>query len=120
MSSAPRLSARFASARAEKRAALIVYLTADDPDGVTSLRLMRAAADAGADIIEIGVPWSDPSADGKAIQAASQRALAAGGGLRRSLEIAKALREVAVIVVNVSGRGDKDMNTIAKRLGVTL
>jgi len=92
VSSAPRLAARFARARAEKRAALIVYLTADDPDGVTSLRLMRAAADAGADVIEIGIPWSDPSADGKAIQAAMHRALGRGGGLRRALGLCSELR----------------------------
>ncbi len=92
MSSAPRLAARFARARAEKRAALIVYLTADDPDGATSLRLMRAAAEAGADVIEIGIPWSDPSADGKAIQAAMHRALARGGGLRRALGLCSELR----------------------------
>jgi tryptophan synthase alpha chain len=92
VSSAPRLAARFARARAEKRAALIVYLTADDPDGVTSLRLMRAAAEAGADVIEIGIPWSDPSADGKAIQAAMHRALARGGGLRRALGLCSELR----------------------------
>ena len=92
MSSAPRLAARFARARAEKRAALIVYLTADDPDGVTSLRLMRAAAEAGADVIEIGIPWSDPSADGKAIQAAMHRALGRGGGLRRALGLCSELR----------------------------
>jgi tryptophan synthase alpha chain len=92
VSTAPRLGARFARARAEKRAALIVYLTADDPDGATSLRLMRAAADAGADIIEIGVPWSDPSADGKAIQAAMHRALGRGGGLKRSLALCTELR----------------------------
>jgi tryptophan synthase alpha chain len=87
-----RLAERFARARAEKRAALIVYLTADDPDGATSLRLMKAAADAGADIIELGVPWSDPSADGRAIQAAMHRALAKGGGLRRSLALCTELR----------------------------
>jgi tryptophan synthase alpha chain len=92
VSSAPRLAARFARARAEKRAALIVYLTADDPDGVTSLRLMRAAAEAGADVIEIGIPWSDPSADGKAIQAAMHRALGRGGGLRRALGLCSELR----------------------------
>jgi tryptophan synthase alpha chain len=92
VSSSPRLGARFARARAEKRAALIVYLTADDPDGATSLRLMRAAAEAGADIIEIGVPWSDPSADGKAIQAAMHRALGRGGGLRRALGLCSELR----------------------------
>jgi tryptophan synthase alpha chain len=89
---APRLAARFARARAEKRAALIVYLTADDPDGTTSLRLMRAAVDSGADVIEIGVPWSDPSADGKAIQAAMHRALGRGGGLRRALALCSELR----------------------------
>lgn len=93
MSPAPRLAARFARARAEKRAALIIYLTADDPDGETSLRLMSAAIDAGADVIEIGVPWSDPSADGKAIQAAMHRALARGGGLRRSLVLCRQLRD---------------------------
>jgi tryptophan synthase alpha chain len=92
LSSAPRLAARFARARVEKRAALIVYLTADDPDGATSLRLMRAAAEAGADVIEIGIPWSDPSADGKAIQAAMHRALGRGGGLRRALGLCTELR----------------------------
>ena len=93
MNAAPRLAARFARARTEKRAALIIYLTADDPDGETSLRLMRAAIDAGADVIEIGVPWSDPSADGKAIQGAMHRALARGGGLRRSLLLCRQLRD---------------------------
>ena len=87
-----RLAAIFARARAEKRAALVIYLTAHDPDGETSQRLMLAAAEAGADIIEVGVPWSDPSADGKVIQAAVHRALAKGGGLGRSLEICRALR----------------------------
>ena len=91
VSAAPRLAARFARARAEKRAALVVYLTAGDPDGTTSLRLMRAAADAGADIIELGVPWSDPSADGPSIQAAMQRALGRG---RRAAARARALREL--------------------------
>lgn len=93
MSPSRRLGACFARARAEKRAALILYLTADDPDAETSLRLMRAAVDAGADVIEIGVPWSDPSADGKAIQAAMHRALARGGGLRRSLVLCRQLRD---------------------------
>ena len=93
MSPSPRLAAVFARARAEKRAALIIYLTADDPDSETSLRLMRAAVDAGADVIEIGIPWSDPSADGKAIQAAMHRALGRGGGLRRSLALCRRLRD---------------------------
>jgi tryptophan synthase alpha chain len=87
-----RLAERFARARAERRTALVIYLTAGDPDAETSRRLMEGAAAAGADVIEVGVPWSDPSADGPTIQAASERALAAGGGLRRSLEITHALR----------------------------
>jgi tryptophan synthase alpha chain len=88
-----RLAERFARAHAEQRKVLVIYLTADDPDFETSRRLLIAAAEAGADIIEVGMPWSDPSADGPSIQAAMHRALAAGGGLRRSLELCRALRE---------------------------
>jgi tryptophan synthase alpha chain len=88
-----RLAERFARARAEKRKVLVIYLAANDPDLATSRRLLIAAADSGADVIEVGVPWSDPSADGPAIQASMHRALAAGGGIRRSLELCAALRE---------------------------
>ena len=88
-----RLADRFARAKAEKRAALVIYLTGQDPDDETSRRLTLAAAEAGADIIELGVPWSDPSADGKAIQAAIHRALAAGGGMTKSLAACRALRQ---------------------------
>jgi tryptophan synthase alpha chain len=87
-----RLAQLFARCRAENRKALVVYLTAGDPDFETSRRLILAAAAAGADIIEIGMPWSDPSADGLAIQAAMQRALAAGGGLSRALALCSAVR----------------------------
>ena len=90
-----RLQAIFARAKAENRKALVVYLTALDPDFDTSRRLMLAAARAGADIIEIGVPWSDPSADGLAIQGAMRRALAAGGSLTRALELCAAVRAEA-------------------------
>ena len=88
-----RLSAVFERARAEKRKALVLYLTAYDPDAATSQRLLLAAAEAGVDIIELGVPWSDPSADGEVIQHAMHRALAAGGGLRRTLELCAVVRE---------------------------
>jgi tryptophan synthase alpha chain len=88
-----RLAAAFARARAEHRKALVLYLTGSFPDFETSQRLLLAAARAGADIIELGVPWSDPSADGPAIQAAMRRALAAGGGLRASLALCRAVRD---------------------------
>ena len=87
-----RIERAFARARAEKRKALVVYLAALDPDFETSRRLMLAAAGAGADIIEIGIPWSDPSADGPVIQAAMRRARAAGGGLSRALDLCRAVR----------------------------
>jgi len=87
-----RLEKVFARCRAENRKALVVYLTAVDPDFDTSRRLILASAAAGADIIEVGVPWSDPSADGLAIQSAMQRALAAGGGLGRALALCRAVR----------------------------
>lgn len=82
----------FARARSENRKALVVYLTASDPDAETSRRLVLAAARAGADVIELGVPWSDPSADGPAIQAAMARALRSGGGLKAALGICRRVR----------------------------
>jgi len=87
-----RIDRCFARVRAEGRKALVVYLTATDPDQETSRRLIQGAIDGGADIIEVGVPWSDPSADGPIIQAAVLRAMRAGGGMRRSLELCRALR----------------------------
>jgi tryptophan synthase alpha chain len=88
-----RLTQIFARAKEKKRAALVIYLTAQDPDDETSRRLMLAAAEAGADIIEVGIPWSDPSADGKAIQAAIHRALASGGGMTKGLALTRVLRQ---------------------------
>jgi len=88
-----RLRDCLARAKAAKLAALVIYLTGQDPDDETSRRLMFAAAEAGADVIELGVPWSDPSADGKAIQAAIHRAIAAGGGMTKSLALCRALRQ---------------------------
>jgi tryptophan synthase alpha chain len=87
-----RIDAAFDRARQQKRKALVIYLTASDPDLDTSRRLLLAAARAGADILEVGVPWSDPSADGPAIQRAMHRALQAGGGLSNTLAMCKQLR----------------------------
>jgi tryptophan synthase alpha chain len=87
-----RIAAAFARARAERRKSLVIYLTAGDPDLETSRRLIEAAIAAGADIIEVGVPWSDPSADGPVIAAAMRRALRSGGGLRASLDLCRAVR----------------------------
>ncbi len=73
-----RIAARFAALRGAGRGALVTYLQAFDPDLATSLAILRGLPGAGADIIEIGVPFSDPMADGPIIQAAAQRALKAG------------------------------------------
>jgi tryptophan synthase alpha chain len=82
----------FAAARRERRAALIPYLTVGDPSLAASLEIALALAEAGADIIELGVPFSDPVADGPVIQAASQRALAQGVRLADALELARQVR----------------------------
>jgi tryptophan synthase alpha chain len=91
---AERISATFAACAAKGRAAFVGYLMAADPDIETSLNNIKALADAGADIIELGAPFTDPMADGPAIQKAAQRALAAGGSLTATLEIARRFRLV--------------------------
>jgi len=87
-----RIERRFAALRQEGRAGLATYLTAGDPDPDTSARLLGGLAAAGADLIEIGMPFSDPMADGPAIQEAGQRALKAGMSLRRTLALVRELR----------------------------
>lgn len=87
-----RIAARFAALKAQDRAALITFLMAGDPDLETSLALVEALPAAGADIIEIGIPFTDPMADGPAIQAAGLRALKAGMTLRKTLGLVKAFR----------------------------
>ncbi|MGD8606493.1 MAG: tryptophan synthase subunit alpha [Myxococcales bacterium] len=87
-----RIADAFAKARSEDRAALVIYLCAGDPDLETTEELVVAAADAGADVIELGVPFSDPTADGPAIQRAAERALAGGTTLRKVLETVRAIR----------------------------
>jgi tryptophan synthase alpha chain len=87
-----RIERRFAALRQAGRAGLVTYLTAGDPDLETSTRLFAGLAAAGADLIEIGMPFSDPMADGPAIQAAGQRALRAGMRLAGSLALVRQLR----------------------------
>jgi tryptophan synthase alpha chain len=88
-----RIDHRFAALKQEGRAALITFLTAGDPDPATSLAILRALPAAGADIIEIGMPFSDPMADGPTIQASSQRALKAGQTLKKTLEMVRSFRQ---------------------------
>jgi tryptophan synthase alpha chain len=87
-----RIDARFAELKKQDRAAFITFLMAGDPDSVTSLDIIKALPKAGADIIEIGMPFTDPMADGPAIQAAGLRALKAGMTLRKTLAMVREFR----------------------------
>jgi tryptophan synthase alpha chain len=87
-----RIAGVFAGLRAKGRAALIPFVEAFDPDRETSLALLTGMAEHGADIIEIGVPFTDPMADGPIIQAAGRRALNAGASLRGVLQIVREFR----------------------------
>jgi tryptophan synthase alpha chain len=90
--SADRLRTRLAACKAAGRPALIAYLTHGDPSPAATADIVIAAADAGADVIELGVPFSDPSADGPVVQAAMERSLAAGGSLPGALDVVAAVR----------------------------
>jgi len=87
-----RIPARFAKCAAENRAALVTYTMAGDPDLDTAQAILEALPAAGADIIELGMPFSDPMADGPGVQAAGQRALAAGQTMRKTLAMVEAFR----------------------------
>ena len=88
-----RIAARFAALRARQRTALIPFITAGDPSPAVTVPIMQAMAEAGADLIELGVPFSDPMADGPVIQRASERALAAGMTYAKVLDIVAEFRE---------------------------
>lgn len=88
-----RMEKRFAQLKAEGRPALITYFMGGDPDYATSLGIMKALPGAGSDVIELGMPFSDPMADGPAIQLAGQRALAAGQTLLKTLDLAREFRK---------------------------
>jgi tryptophan synthase alpha chain len=87
-----RIAARFAALRAEGRGALIPFLMGWDPDSVTSMALLRGMPGAGADLIEIGCPFTDPMADGPTIQAAGRRALNAGASMAHTLAMVREFR----------------------------
>lgn len=87
-----RIDKTFADLKAQRKTALIGFLTAGDPDFDTSFEILKTACNSGMDIVELGVPFSDPTSDGPVIQAASARALKSGMSLSRTFELARKLR----------------------------
>jgi tryptophan synthase alpha chain len=88
-----RIDSCFAALKTEGRPALVTFITAGDPDYETSLQVMQALPGAGSDVIELGMPFSDPMADGPAIQLAGQRALKGGQTMVKTLEMVRAFRK---------------------------
>ena len=88
-----RIDARFAQLKKENRSAFVTFLMAGDPDPETSLEVIKALPKAGADVIEIGMPFTDPMADGPSIQAAGLRALHAGMTLKKTLTLVREFRK---------------------------
>ena len=121
-----RIAARFARLKAEGRGALIPFLEAYDPDGATSMEILRGMPAAGADLIEIGVPFTDPAADGPTIQRAGQRALKAGGSMSGALDMVQEFRraddETPVILMGylnpILAWGPQDFCRRAQEAGV--
>ena len=89
---ASRIDRAFARLREQHRGGMVTYVTAGDPDADTSAKILIALAEGGADILEVGVPFSDPLADGPVIQRATERALAGGMTLRGTLAVVRAVR----------------------------
>lgn len=120
-----RIDDRFAALRKRGEGALVPFLTAGDPDLDTTEAMVLAMAQAGADVIELGVPFSDPIADGPTIQRASQRAIASGTTLRGILELVKRLRprvDVPLLLMgyanNFLAMGDRHFAQAASEAGV--
>lgn len=98
-----RIDRVFADLRAKNEGALIPFLTAGDPDLETTRQLLHVAADSGADLIELGVPFSDPTSDGPAIQRSAEIALRAGSSLPRALEMIAEFRATSSVPVILYG-----------------
>ena len=121
-----RIEARFARLRGEGRAGLVTFLTAGDPDLATSAELLAGLPAAGADLIEIGMPFTDPMADGPAIQAASLRALAAGARMATTFDLVRRVRagdaEVPIVLMGyynpIYAYGNARFLTDARAAGV--
>ncbi|PKP75438.1 MAG: tryptophan synthase subunit alpha [Alphaproteobacteria bacterium HGW-Alphaproteobacteria-6] len=121
-----RIDQKFAALRAEGRKAFVAYVMAGDPDIETSLALMKALPAAGVDIIELGMPFTDPMADGPTIQLAGQRALGAGQTLQRTLDMVAAFRkgdrETPIVLMGyynpIHSRGVTRFLTDAKAAGI--
>lgn len=88
-----RIDTRFADLKTEGRPALVTFITAGDPDLETSIKIMKSLPEAGADLIELGMPFSDPMADGPAIQLAGQRALKGGHAMVNTLDMVREFRK---------------------------
>ena len=88
-----RIDAKFAALKADGKKAFVSYIMAGDPDYETSLEIVKGLPGAGVDVIELGLPFTDPMADGPTIQLAGQRALEAGMSLKKTLDLARAFRE---------------------------
>src|SRR5437588_10888193 len=103
---ATRIDRRFAELKSQGRCALVTFLTAGDPDRETSLAILRALPAAGADVIELGMPFSDPMADGPSIQLSSQRALKAGQTMASTLDMVSVFRrseaDVPIVLMGYS------------------
>jgi tryptophan synthase alpha chain len=93
VTSASRIDRRFAALKKEGRKALVAFVTAGDPDYATSEKILLGLPKAGADLIELGMPFSDPMADGPAVQASSLRALKAGHTMQKTLALVRAFRK---------------------------
>jgi len=120
-----RIEKKFSDLKQKGEKALVIYLTAGDPDLETTCRLILMLESAGTDIIEIGVPFSDPTADGPIIQAASQRALRNGVTLSAILEMIESLRKISEIPIVLFGYynpifafGNKNFAQKARHAGV--